>query len=39
VREFDENLAAVRQGPLSEEEMRFMQEFGDAVHAMKKWFM
>jgi aryl-alcohol dehydrogenase-like predicted oxidoreductase len=39
VREFDENLAAVRQGPLSEEEMHFMQEFGDAVHAMRKWFM
>ena len=34
-----ENLAAVRQGPLSEDDMRFMREFGDAVHRMKKWFM
>jgi aryl-alcohol dehydrogenase-like predicted oxidoreductase len=39
VRQFEENLAAVRQGPLSEEEMQFMREFGDAVYAMKKWFM
>ena len=39
VRQLEENLAAVRQGPLSEEEMRFMRQFGDAVHARKKWFM
>ncbi len=37
--EFDANLAAVREGPLSEDEMRFMHDFGDAVHALKKWFM
>jgi len=34
-----ENLAAVRAGPLGEEDMQFMREFGDAVHAQKKWFM
>ena len=34
-----DNLAAVRQGPLSEADMGFMREFGDAVHAMGKWFM
>jgi aryl-alcohol dehydrogenase-like predicted oxidoreductase len=39
LRQFKENLAAMRQGPLSAEDMRFMCEFGDAVHAMKKWFM
>lgn len=39
LRELEENLAAVRGGPLSEEDMQFMREFGDAVHAMKKWFM
>jgi predicted aldo/keto reductase-like oxidoreductase len=39
VRQLEEDLAAVRQGPLSEEEMQFMREFGDAVHARKKWFM
>ncbi len=38
-REFLENLAAVRQGPLCAEEMEFMREFGNAVHSDKKWFM
>ncbi|UCC74881.1 MAG: aldo/keto reductase [Gemmatimonadota bacterium] len=37
--QLEENLAAVRRGPLDEEEMRFMQEFGNAVHRMGKWFM
>ena len=35
----EENLAAIRQGPLSDEEMRFMREFGEAVHRAQKWFM
>jgi aryl-alcohol dehydrogenase-like predicted oxidoreductase len=34
-----ENLAAVRRGPLSEEEMHFMCQFGDAVYSNRKWFM
>ncbi len=34
-----ENLEAVRQGPLPEDEMGFMRAFGDAVHAAKHWFM
>ncbi|MFH1881364.1 MAG: aldo/keto reductase [Planctomycetota bacterium] len=38
-RELRENIAAVRQGPLNEEDMTFMREFGDAVHDQKKWFM
>ena len=38
-KQFEENLAAVRAGPLSEADMQFMREFGDAVHAQKKWFM
>ena len=37
--ELKENLAAVREGPLSAEEMAFMKEFGDRVHDSKKWFM
>lgn len=37
--QFEENLAAMREGPLDEGEMAFMREFGDAVHAQKKWFM
>jgi aryl-alcohol dehydrogenase-like predicted oxidoreductase len=39
LREFEENLAAVREGPLGEDEMQHMRDFGDAVHAQKKWFM
>jgi aryl-alcohol dehydrogenase-like predicted oxidoreductase len=39
VQQFEENLAAVHEGRLSQEEMQFMCEFGDAVHKMKKWFM
>ena len=35
----EENLAAIRQGPLPEEEMEFMRQFGDAVYHAKKWFM
>ncbi len=34
-----ENLAAVRQGPLPEDEMEFMRAFGDAVHKNTGWFM
>ncbi len=34
-----ENLAAVRQGPLPEDEMAFMRSFGDAVHGNAGWFM
>ena len=39
VKELEGNLAAVRQGPLSEDDMQLMRNFGDAVHAQKKWFM
>ena len=34
-----ENIAAIYQGPLSEEDMKFMKEFGDAVYRQYKWFM
>ncbi|MCG3178372.1 MAG: hypothetical protein BIFFINMI_00699 [Phycisphaerae bacterium] len=33
------NLAAVRQGPLADDDMDFMRRFGDAVHNEGKWFM
>lgn len=39
VRELDENLRALKQGPLTGEEMAFMHQFGDAVHHTKRWFM
>jgi aryl-alcohol dehydrogenase-like predicted oxidoreductase len=38
-RQLNENLTALQQGPLSEEEMRFMREFGDAVHRAHTYFM
>ncbi len=38
-RELRENIAAIRSGPLNEEDMKFMRDFGDAVHSQKKWFM
>jgi aryl-alcohol dehydrogenase-like predicted oxidoreductase len=38
-RELRENIAAVHKGPLDEEDMKFMREFGDAVYNQKKWFM
>ncbi len=38
-RELRENISAVQQGPLEEEDMNFMREFGDAVYNQKKWFM
>lgn len=39
LQQLEENLSAVRGGPMSEEEMRFMREFGDAVHRSRRWFM
>jgi predicted aldo/keto reductase-like oxidoreductase len=37
-KQFGENLKSLERGPLTEEEMSFMREFGDAVHHTKKWF-
>ena len=34
-----ENLAGMSKGPLSREEMEFMQRFGDLVHRRNRWFM
>jgi hypothetical protein len=39
LKELQENIDAVKSGPLSEEEMRFMREFGKAVHEKQRWFM
>ncbi len=38
-RQLRENIAAVRQGPLAEDDLKFMRDFGDAVHYGKHWFM
>lgn len=34
-----ENLAALEQGPLSQDDLRFMHDFGDLVHSRNKRFM
>ena len=34
-----QNLAAVRDGPLPEDEMAFLRTYGDAVHRNAGWFM
>ena len=38
-RELLENLAAVRAGPMPEDELAFMRDYGDVVHAHAGWFM
>jgi len=39
LKQFEQSLQELQQGPLSEEEMRYMITFGDAVYHQKKWFM
>jgi aryl-alcohol dehydrogenase-like predicted oxidoreductase len=38
MRQLSENLGALRQGPLSAEEMEFMRALGDEVHRRERWF-
>jgi aryl-alcohol dehydrogenase-like predicted oxidoreductase len=39
IRQLEENLAALDQGPLSPDEMSFMQQFGGAVRAAHRRFL
>jgi aryl-alcohol dehydrogenase-like predicted oxidoreductase len=39
MKHFDENMAALDQGPLSEDEMKLIKEYGDLIHGQKHWFM
>lgn len=39
LKQFETNLKEIRKGPLDEEEMTFMNQFGDAVYRGRKWFM
>jgi aryl-alcohol dehydrogenase-like predicted oxidoreductase len=39
IKQFEENATEVRKGPLSEEELSFIKEYGDLVRHTKKWFM
>lgn len=38
-KQFVSNLKEIQQGPLSPDEMTFMQKFGDAVYNRQHWFM
>jgi len=38
-KELLENLVAARRGPLQNDEMAFMREYGDVVHRHAGWFM
>jgi aryl-alcohol dehydrogenase-like predicted oxidoreductase len=39
IKQLKENIKSLEKGPLSEEEMQFMREFGDVVYNQKKYFM
>lgn len=39
INQLTQNIDALEAGPLTGDEGRFMQQFGDVVHASKKWFM
>jgi aryl-alcohol dehydrogenase-like predicted oxidoreductase len=39
VPELEQSLGALERGPLDAAEMAFMERFGDAVHAQRRWFM
>jgi predicted aldo/keto reductase-like oxidoreductase len=38
-KQLDENLDSLDQGPLDEEEMSLITEYGSFVRSKKKWFM
>lgn len=39
LRQFEQNLAEIRQGPLVEDDMQFMRSFGDIIYRQQKYFM
>jgi aryl-alcohol dehydrogenase-like predicted oxidoreductase len=39
LRQLQDNLAEVRKGPLGEDDMQFMRDFGDVVYRNYKYFM
>lgn len=36
LRQFQQNLAEIRQGPLSDDDMKFMRDYGDVVYGRRK---
>lgn len=39
IKQLEENLKSLDDGPLSEDEMVFIKKYGDLIHSKKKWFM
>ena len=39
IKQLEENLKSLDDGPLNEEEMCFIKKYGDLIHSKKKWFM
>lgn len=39
LQELEQDLGSIELGPLSAEQMRFMREFGEAVHRSAGWFL
>jgi aryl-alcohol dehydrogenase-like predicted oxidoreductase len=39
LKQLEENISALREGPLDEEDMEFMKKFGDAIYQTHRWFM
>jgi predicted aldo/keto reductase-like oxidoreductase len=37
LKQFEQNLAEIRQGPLPEDDMQFMRNFGGMVHGRKQY--
>ncbi|MDD5426059.1 MAG: aldo/keto reductase [candidate division Zixibacteria bacterium] len=39
IKQLQQNITALDAGPLSDEEMKLIKDYGDLVHSKKKWFM
>jgi hypothetical protein len=39
LKQFEQNLAEIRRGPLHEDDMQFMRSFGDLIYGRKQYFM
>jgi len=39
IKQLKENVAALEAGPLNDDEMKLIKDYGDLIHSKKKWFM
>jgi aryl-alcohol dehydrogenase-like predicted oxidoreductase len=39
IKQLDEDLSSLEQGPLNADEMTLIKEYGDLIHSQKHWFM